>query len=155
MIILRPMKAAEFPDYRDYFVVDYANEIAANYGYTIEKSRTTALKELEDDLPQNISTPDHVLLCIEKSDKGTIGYLWYKLFDEGATVFILDFVLFDNFRGLGYGQAALLTLEEHLSEAGVAQIKLRVAYDNKRAFNLYEKLGFTITGYNMVKLLEK
>ena len=155
MITLRTMKAEEFPNYRDYFIVDYAHEIATNYGYTLEKSRAIALRELMDDLPQNVSTPDHFLLCIEKKGADTVGYLWYKLLDNGETVFILDFVLFDNFRGLGYGKATLIALEEKLLQSGVEQIKLRVAFDNTRAFRLYEKLGFKITGYNMVKILEE
>ena len=154
MITLRPMTTAEFPQYRDYFIVDYATEIAANYGYSLEKSQAIAAQELMDDLPQDVSTPEHTLLCIERSGTETIGYLWYKRLDQGQTVFILDFVLFEKFRGLGHGQAALLALEEQLLETGLEQIKLRVAFDNKRALRLYEKLGFTITGYNMVKILE-
>ena len=155
MITFRTMKAEEFPNYHDYFIVDYANEIAANFGYSLEKSRAIALKELMNDLPQNISTPNNFLLCIEESGDDTIGYLWYKFLDNGETVFILDFVLFDNFRGLGYGKAALIALEEQLFQSGVEQIKLRVAFDNNRALRLYERLGFNITGYNMVKILEK
>jgi len=148
------MKTEEFPNYRDYFIVDYAEEIAANFGYSLEKSRAIAAKELREDLPQTVSTPDHTLLCIEKSGDETIGYLWYKSLDQGQTVFILDFVIFATFRGLGYGQAALLALETHLLQANVAQIKLRVAFDNKRALGLYEKIGFNVTGYNMAKSLE-
>ena len=155
MITFRTMKTEEFPNYHDYFIVDYANEIAANFGYSLEKSRAIALKELINDLPQNISTPNNFLLCIEESGDDTIGYLWYKFLDNGETVFILDFVLFDNFRGLGYGKAALIALEEQLFQSGVEQIKLRVAFDNNRALRLYERLGFNITGYNMVKILEK
>jgi ribosomal protein S18 acetylase RimI-like enzyme len=155
MITLRPMKAAEFSDYEAYFVVDYAAEIAANYGYSPEKSRAIAIAELLDDLPQTVATPGHVLLCIEAGDTGTIGYLWYKLLDNGETVFILDFVLFESYRGLGYGKAALIALEEQLAESGVEQIKLRVAFDNQRAKGLYEALGFSVTGYNMIKIFEK
>ena len=155
MITFRAMKAEEFADYRDYFIVDYADEIAANFGYGLEKSQEIAVKELLDDLPQDVSTRDNFLFCIEENGDRTIGYLWYKLLDDGETVFILDFVLFERFRGLGYGKAALMALEEKLSHSGVEQIKLRVAFDNKRAYGLYENLGFNITGYNMVKNLEK
>ncbi len=154
MIVFRAMKAEEFPGYRDYFIVEYANEIAANFGYTLEKSRVIAAKELIEELPQDVSTPDNILLCIENGVEQTIGYLWYKLSDNGESVFILDFVLFENFRGVGLGQAALIALQEQLSQTGVEQIKLRVAFDNNRARSLYEKLGFKITGYNMVKILE-
>ena len=155
MITLRPMKAEEFPDYKSYFVIDYAHEIMSNYGYSAEKSHAIAAKELVEDLPQTIDTPDHVLLCIEQPEAGTIGYLWYKLLDDGESVFILDFMLFENYRGKGYGKATLIALEEKLSQSGVEQIKLRVAADNHRAKGLYERLGFNVTGYNMIKIFEK
>lgn len=155
MITLRSMKASEFPDYEDYFVVDYADEIAANYGYSPEKSHAIAVAELRDDLPQTVNTPDHVLYCIETADTGTIGYLWYKQIDSGETVFILDFVLFEPYRGLGHGKAAMAALEAQLAESGFKQIKLRVAFHNHRAKGLYETLGFSITGYNMIKIVGK
>jgi ribosomal protein S18 acetylase RimI-like enzyme len=155
MIMLRPMTAEEFLNYQTYFVVDYAQEIMTNYGYTAEKSHTIAAKELNDDLPQNVATPENILLCIEKPDSETIGYLWYKVLDNGESVFILDFMLFEDYRGLGYGKATLIALEKQLSQSGVEQIKLRVAFNNHRAKGLYEKLGFTVTGYNMIKIFEK
>ena len=155
MISLRPMKAEEFSDYKAYFIVDYAEEIMANYGYSPEKSHAIAASELIDDLPQTIDTPKNILLCIENADTETIGYLWYKFLDEDESVFILDFVLFENYRGLGYGKAALSALEEKLSQSGVAQIKLRVAFDNHRAKKLYEQLSFHVTGYNMIKIFAK
>jgi ribosomal protein S18 acetylase RimI-like enzyme len=147
------MKAEEFSRYREYFILDYADEIASNFGYSLEPSRTIARKELQEDLPLEVSTPDHCLLCIEEN-KDLIGYLWYKLVG-GESVFILDFVVLEQFRSKGYGTAALTALEEHLAKFDAKQIKLRVAYYNKRALALYEKLGFTITGYNMAKTLKK
>ena len=159
MITLRDMRSDEFPAYRDYFIVDYADEIVATYGYSLEKSRTIAARALAVDLPQTTDTSDHSLLCIEEGAcedtvPATIGYLWYKLLDSGETVFILDFVLFEAFRGQGHGKAALQVLEQHLPDSGVEEIKLRVAADNRRALGLYERVGFTVTGYNMVKILE-
>ena len=84
----------------------------------------------------------------------SIGYLWYKLLDDGETVFILHFYLFETARGQGHGKATLAALEQYLLDSGAEQIKLRVAADNKRALGLYERVGFTVTGYNMVKILE-
>ena len=154
-ITFRPMTAAEFPGYREFFIADYAPEIAENYGYTLEKSLTIAANELVEDLPEHVATPGETLLCIEGNGRETIGYLWYALLDQDTPAFIKDFVLFESFRGRGYGRAALVALEEELARAGVEQIKLRVAYHNERAFGLYKKLGFGITGYNMIKILEK
>jgi ribosomal protein S18 acetylase RimI-like enzyme len=148
------MKTEEFAQYREYFIHDYADEIATNFGHGLEQSRAIALKELNDDLPQDVSTPDHCLLCIEKNND-LIGYLWYKFLDNRKSVFILDFVVLETFRAKGYGKVSLTVLEEHLAKSGVTQIKLRVAYQNKQALALYEKLGFNITGYNMAKTLKK
>ena len=147
MITFRPMRADEFAAYRDYFIVDYADEISANFGHTLEQSRIIASKELAEDLPQNVATPDNYLLCMEQNENITIGYLWYKLYDDGATAFILDFVVFKD------GKAALIVLENQLAQSGTRQIKLRVAYKNNKARQLYEKVGFNITGINMSKLL--
>lgn len=154
MIQFRTIKPDEYPAYREYFIVDYAHEIATNYGQSLEESRLIATKELKDDLPQDVSTPGHHLLCIEKTENGLIGYLWYRLLDEGDTAFILDFMLFEQFRGQGNGKAAMFALEKQLTQIGVKQIKLRVAFTNESARGLYEKVGFHITGYNMNKLLQ-
>ncbi len=104
------MQAEEFAGYRDYFIHDYADEIAANFGHTLEQSRTIALKELKEDLPQDVATPGHCLLCIENNNDLT-GYLWYKPLEQGETIFILDFVVFEQFRSKGYGTATLTALE--------------------------------------------
>ena len=147
------MKPDEFSTYSDYFIVDYADEIAANFDHSLEKSRAIATAELAEDLPQGVATPGHHLLCIETTDNGTIGYLWYRLLDEGNSAFILDFFLFENHRGQGNGKATLAVLEKQLAQQGVQELKLRVAFKNERARHLYEKVGFNITGYNMRKVL--
>jgi len=153
-ITLRPMQEAEFPAYRDYFIVDYAEEIAVNFGHTLAKSQARAVQELAEDLPQTVNTPDNFLMCIERDEQETVGYLWYKMLEQGTAIFILDFVVFTEHRGRGYGQASLLALQVQVAKMGIEQIKLRVAFANKRALSLYEKLGFRITGYNMLKMIE-
>jgi ribosomal protein S18 acetylase RimI-like enzyme len=151
------MKAAEFPLYVTYFIAEYAKEITQNYGYSIEKGLALAEQDIKNDLSEGVATPNNYLLCIElyqgiKSE--LIGYLWYGLRDEGKTAFILDFYLLEQFQGQGHGKAALMALEQQLAHSSVEQIKLRVAYDNKHALGLYEKTGFNITGYNMVKIIK-
>lgn len=155
MITLRPIAQIEFPDYCRLFITDYAAEIESNYGYSAEKSKTQAQQELKEDLPQGIKTPNQFLNCIEKAEIGVIGYIWHTLLDDGKTAFILDFILLEKFRGRGFGKASLSALEELLVPMGVEQIKLRVAGDNKRAFKLYEQLGFSVTGINMIKHLSE
>jgi len=157
MIALRKMKVGEFSTYAAYFVAEYAKEITQNYGYSIEKTLAIAEQDIKDELPEGVATPNNYLLCIElyqgiKSE--LIGYLWYGLRDEGKTAFILDFYLLEQFQGQGHGKASLMALEQELAHSRIEQIKLRVAYHNKPALGLYEKTGFNITGYNMVKMLK-
>ena len=153
LITLRAITQFEFPAYSRLFIADYAAEIESNYGYLAEKSRAQAQQELKNDLPQGIKTANQFLCCIDKVAAGTIGYLWYTLNDRGKTAFILDFILLEKFRGIGLGKASFISLEELLAPTGVEQIKLRVAGDNKRAFKLYERMGFTVTSINMIKHL--
>ena len=156
MITLRPITADEFPRYQTYFIADYADELTRNYGHPLDVALTLAKEDLVTSFPDNISTPENDLMCIElQAEQVTtlIGYLWYALKDKNATIFIYDFYIFENQRGKGYGKAALNALECTVATTGVQQIKLRVAYDNPRALKLYEAVGFQITGINLAKQL--
>ena len=137
------------------FLADYPAELEANFGYSAAQSKAQAEKELADDLPLGLKTPNQLICCIEKDNESTLGYLWYTFDDDGATAFILDFVLYEQFRGMGFGKAALLALEKALADTSAMQIKLRVAGSNKRAFKLYERMGFKITDIKMTKTLEQ
>lgn len=154
MINLRKMKQEEFPAYRDYFINDYGKEITENYGHSLTRSLQIAQQELEEDLPLNITTPEHYLFCIEldkKINPKIIGYMWYKKQENDNSIFIMDFYIYEKHQNKGYGTASIEVLEKKLSNNGVNEIKLRVAFGNKRALALYKKLGFNITGYNMIK----
>ena len=154
MITLRKMKQEKFPAYKEYFINDYGKEIAENYGHSLSRSLLIAQQELEEDLPLNIATPEHYLFCIEVNEGNhplLIGYLWYKQKENDNSVFIMDFYIIEEYQEKGYGTASMKALEKRLSNNGVTEIKLRVAYRNKRALALYKKIGFNITGYNMNK----
>jgi ribosomal protein S18 acetylase RimI-like enzyme len=91
---------------------------------------------------------------IRSGDEQHIGYLWYKPDTELKSVYINDFYLFPNFRGMGLGSEAMKSLEVHLVKDGYTQIKLRVAADNQKARQVYDSNGFRVTGINMNKLLD-
>ncbi|MGY3902346.1 GNAT family N-acetyltransferase [Aeromonas lusitana] len=167
IVRLIPMSEADFPAYRDYFIDDYAQDLASNHGLALADARQQAEASLLQYLPRGAATPDQSLLCIVPvsdtvSDNtgnevaptvGIAGYLWHSIDSAAHTTFIYDFYILPAHRGLGYGKAAMAALEAELKTMGVSQIKLRVAYDNPRARALYEELGFHITGYNMAKTL--
>jgi len=152
MMILRPMLTEEYPGYLEYFIADYAREIASNYSLSSEDALARATQEIAGSLPEGVNTPGQILLCLMNAEQH-VGYLWYKPDTVMQTVFIYDFHIFSEFQGLGMGKAALHTFEQCLQEQGVKQIRLRVAGDNSRAQRLYEVSGFGVTGINMSKTI--
>ncbi|TCS35529.1 GNAT family N-acetyltransferase [Reinekea marinisedimentorum] len=156
MISLRIMRQDEFPAYRSYFVEDYSREIAENYGHSVELAINLAEAELQSSFPDGPDSKGHELLCLEARVNGAtkvVGYLWHSVQADLSSTFIYDFYVFDKYRGQGFGKQAIHALENQLKAAEIHEIKLRVAYYNKRALKLYEQAGFLITGFNMSKKL--
>ena len=78
MMMFRPMREEEYPAYLEYFIADYAREIAANYRLSAEDSLTKATREIAEDLPEGVNTPGQVLLSLfSQSDNRDehVGYL--------------------------------------------------------------------------------
>ncbi|WP_455296711.1 GNAT family N-acetyltransferase [Brucella pituitosa] len=156
MILLRQMRENEFSAYLDYFIPDYASEIASNYRLSDSESLAQAKREIASDLPDGVNTIGHVLLCLvdpTESPEKLVGYLWYKQDPTMRVAFISDFHIFPAYQGRGLGKQALEVFENELKCKGFQQIKLRVADDNKRARHVYEVTGFRVTGINMSKPL--
>ncbi|UFN68410.1 GNAT family N-acetyltransferase [Vibrio alginolyticus] len=154
MVVLREMRQDEYSAYCQYFIDDYSQEIAQNYGHSIKLSIELAKKELHRCFPNGLEGNEHSLLCIDAEVDGQlnrVGYLWHSINVTDQSTFIYDFFVSGEYRGLGYGTQAICALEKQLQEVGITQIKLRVAYQNERALKLYQEVGFVITGFNMSK----
>ena len=149
---LRPMTSSEYPAYCTYFIEDYSREIVENYGHTIDRAVELAKQDLLHSFPNGLENNEHELLCIE-SNLAVIGYLWHSINTNNKSTFIYDFFIFTNSRSKGYGKLTMTLLESQLTLIGIEQIKLRVAYENKRALKLYQEVGFVISGYNLSKII--
>lgn len=156
MVVLRKMRQEEYPAYCQYFIDDYSQEIAANYGHSMELAVELAEKDLNRSFPNGLETTEHSLLCIDAEIEGKqslVGYLWHSVNGDENSTFIYDFFISAEHRSKGIGRQAISELEQQLQAAGVTQIKLRVAYHNERALKLYKEVGFTVTGFNMSKTI--
>jgi ribosomal protein S18 acetylase RimI-like enzyme len=152
MVALRNMLLQEYPAYCEYFIDDYSKEIADNYGHSMDVAIDLARRELNSSFPNGLESNGHDLLCIEaeiNNELIVVGYLWHAKNTSERSTFIYDFYVSSDYRGNGFGKLAISELEAQLQAEGIEQIKLRVAYDNKRALKLYQDTGFVITGYNM------
>jgi ribosomal protein S18 acetylase RimI-like enzyme len=158
MVELRKMRSDEFPGYVDYFVPDYATEISANYDVDIQTATKQAAQAVAESFEQGVETPGQVLLCIVATTDNAdapIGYLWCQPNAKNQTVFISDFSILPPYRGKGFARLALAALDEWFSETEFAEFRLRVAADNSIAKNLYLSAGFTPTGINMRRAIER
>lgn len=154
MVVLRNMLVEEYPAYCEYFIDDYSKEIAENYGHPMDVAIDLAKKALNRSFPNGLESNSHDLLCIEaemNSKLIVVGYLWHSINKSDNSSFIYDFYVSKKNRGNGFGKQAISELETQLQAESITQIKLRVAYQNKRAVKLYKDAGFIITGYNMSK----
>ncbi|WP_286298591.1 GNAT family N-acetyltransferase [Vibrio apostichopi] len=154
MVVLREMRQEEYPAYCQYFIDDYSQEIAKNYGHSLDVSIELAKKDLHRCFPNGLEGNEHSLLCIDAEIKGElklVGYLWHSINMSDKSTFIYDFFVSSEHRGFGFGTQSISALEAQLQTIGISQIKLRVAYHNERALKLYKDVGFEITGFNMSK----
>ncbi|WFR94761.1 GNAT family N-acetyltransferase [Rhizobium tumorigenes] len=156
MITFRPMLPEEFPAYLDYFIADYADEIAENYAMSSAAARIRAEREVAAELPAGPRTAGQELLCIfsEQNPAQPIGYLWYRSDSDRHSAFVCDFCILPEYRGQGRGHSSLAALEAMMRQQGYTEIKLRVAADNARAQHLYAVGGFRVTGVNMSKRID-
>lgn len=158
MVELRKMRADEFPGYVDYFVPDYATEISENYDVDIQTATKQAEQAISDSFGQGVETPGQVLLCVvsrEKAAESPIGYFWCQPNTDNNTVFISDFCILPPYRGNGFARLALAALNDWFSTSGFVEFRLRVAAGNDIAKNLYLSAGYSPTGTNMRKVIER
>jgi ribosomal protein S18 acetylase RimI-like enzyme len=150
------MRDSEYAAYLDYFIPDYAVEVASTYGLSAEDALARVKREIAADLPEGVHTSGQCLLClVDAAGEGEelLGYLWYRPDATKRAAFINDFEILPPHRGKGFGKQAMAVLAGALKREGYAEIKLRVAEDNARARHVYEATGFRVTGINMSKAL--
>ena len=152
MSILAPMTQVEFDTYFEILVPDYAaDNVRAGYwaeDEALEKSR----KQTEGLLSEGLQTKDHYLYTLRDNDQ-YIGMIWLKaeLDRPVKSGFIFDVRIEEEFRGKGYGKEIMLLIEEKARELGIKRMGLHVFGYNDVAKNLYERIGYKYSSYNMLK----
>ncbi|OLS21000.1 MAG: Mycothiol acetyltransferase [Candidatus Heimdallarchaeota archaeon LC_3] len=77
-----------------------------------------------------------------------VGVIITQIYSESG--YIADITVNTDFQGKGIGKYLLSKALLNLKSKGCHRVKLHVTKDNKKAVNLYEKLGFTIEKYRWV-----
>ena len=143
MIVLRKMTENEYADWMKWSISDYAKELAATGKYSEAEAKEEAGESFHSYLADGLSTPNHYLLVAENDNGIPVGMIWYETVNPSARAFIADFVVYDEYRRMGYGSAILAEVERILKLNAVPRIELHVFEHNTAAIKLYEKCGFT------------
>ncbi|MBO0468441.1 GNAT family N-acetyltransferase [Enterococcus plantarum] len=153
-IKLQEMTEADYEKYITFAIKDYAHDKITAGTWSKNEAIDLAAKSFNELLPEGKETKNEFLYSIEEEsiDK-KVGFLWVHLNKTpyDSKFFIYDFIVFEEFRGIGYGKETLSCLDEKAKEMNVSQIDLHVFAHNKGAIHLYEQTGFVPTDISMSK----
>ncbi|MGM0641563.1 MAG: GNAT family N-acetyltransferase [Thermotogota bacterium] len=151
-VLFLKMDVDSYKNYSDYAIKNYADEKVKSGNWSEKEAYNLAKETFDKMLPEGPDTKNNYMYNIYLSEnKEHIGYIWF--IEQGETAFLADIIIFEDFRGKGYGKEAMKVLEETAKEKGFKKIDLHVFGHNESAFELYKKMGFNITNYRMSKEL--
>mgnify|MGYP000017659708 FL=1 len=89
--------------------------------------------------------PGEVVFEVHSRAHGPVGEVAYMQLDRASGSAEVGIVIFERFRGMGYGEAALRALLDHLFQSvGLRRVWLRVLPANRPALRCYRKCGFRV-----------
>ncbi|MEH7456410.1 GNAT family N-acetyltransferase [Bacillus sp. JJ1127] len=152
MVELKPMSQENFQQYIMKAIDNYAKEKITSGNWNEDEAIDLSRKTFTELLPQGEKSEFNYLFSIFH-DQNIVGMIWIAQkspmnHDEG---YIYDFIIFEQYQGLGYGKKAMKEIEILAKELGMKKISLHVFGHNTIARELYEKLGYEITNITMVK----
>ncbi|WP_430601688.1 hypothetical protein IGJ02_001654 [Enterococcus sp. DIV0724b] len=156
-ITLKEMTATDYEKYLSFAIKDYAKDKITAGTWNEEEAISLATKSFSELLPSGKDTKNEYLYSIEDDsvDK-KVGFLWVHLNKTlyDSKLFIYDFIVFEEYRKLGYGKQTIYSLVEKAKKMNVSQIDLHVFAHNKGAIHLYEQTGFIATDISMSKQIK-
>ena len=123
------------------------NKQFIEYEYKDENVWNSPLKfgNLEEDFELILNDTSTILFAIIEEEK-MIGFMniqcFYSVWSHGKVFFLDDFFIEENFRGKGYGEKALKSLQEYAKKGGIKRIQLMAENTNPKAIEFYKKHKF-------------
>ncbi len=155
VVTLETMSDDAWLVWRDVSITGYVRDMVRVGAWPADDALARANREFEHLLPSGRATPGHEFRSIVTAAGETVGAVWfgpYELVGQGAA-FVLDIAVDAEYRGRGYGRAALLALEPIVRRLGYDALRLHVFGDNEVARNLYRSSGYVETDVSMLKRL--
>lgn len=156
IVKLEKMTKSDFDHYISIAVNAYAIEKVKAGTWTEDEAYKLSEESFKKLLPNDTETERQYLYSIFDNDKNIkVGYLWLEFSENliDKTAFIFDFLILEEFRGKGYGTQSMIALDNEAKKHKISKVSLHVFAHNKRAIDLYEKVGFKNTDIHMSKYI--
>ncbi|HEV2125268.1 MAG TPA: GNAT family N-acetyltransferase, partial [Chloroflexota bacterium] len=145
-VTLEPLNDAEYADFAQRQVIEHARQQVNAGEWAEAEALDRARQSLRDLLEDSLRARGHLFFKGVNPAGQRIGWLWVGptpsfLAQENAR-WLSQITIDEPVRGQGYGRALLVALEEHLRNAGVEELYLRVFKWNTVARHLYDSQGF-------------
>lgn len=115
----------------------------------------TTLKMLSEEemkavFHEALTKPQQIIIFVAELDNEIVGYAntWtvYSIFSGGKALTIDDLYIHTSYRRSGIGEKIMEYLNDFAVKNSYKRIQLHAELENKRAHNLYKKLGFNQEG---------
>lgn len=155
MVTLEPMTEPEYQSYREPAIREYAQDHVEDGQWAEEVALEKSRKEIDDLLPEGVTTPNHYLFNIINGSQQKVGMLWFAMRESQGRpgAFVYDVRIDKAFQRHGYGTSAFRELENKVRALGGNKISLHVFGSNHAAQEMYKKLGYETTNVLMAKSL--
>jgi len=96
----------------------------------------------------------HTFLSIfDKKQNTNVGGLWFTLNSKKSKAYLYQIIIYEQYRGQGYGKLSMPLLHNYCKEKGMKKITLSVFGFNKAAYRLYKGTGYDVLQSVMEKTL--
>jgi GNAT superfamily N-acetyltransferase len=137
----RTMAEDEFADFRDETERGYAEDIAGSGVTSLEQARAMAAAQMSELLPDGLQTAGHSFLCLCASGE-VVATNWIAHHRGPSVSWVFGVETHEQFRGKGYGRAAMVLGEQASLDAGDTHLALNVFGQNSVAIGLYRSMGY-------------
>jgi ribosomal protein S18 acetylase RimI-like enzyme len=152
---LRPAAQEEFEQWLPRQEAAYARQIAESGSMPAAAAAEKARSDIARRFSSGPGSPGQVLFRLMAGEQPA-GWLWLNVPAIGADPLMawVNYVEVDpEYRGRGYGRAAMLLAEREARTRGMTSLGLNVHGQNTSARSLYESLGYQVMTQQMRKPL--
>ena len=157
-ISFRKINREEFEIFEKWSIKNYAeNLIKSGDEKFLFKAKRAAKAEFKDVFPNGADTENNFLYVVLNEKGEGVGVIGYQKspFEENAA-FVIENVIKEEFRGMGYGKSAFVKLQEDAKENGYTKMVLNAFRHSKISLGMYERNGFkTVEDYGGSVIMEK